>query len=247
MPHGGVLTLNTGSRIVGEGSDREHPEITPGEYITLEVSDTGEGIDKEVLPRIFEPFFTTKAVGKGTGLGLATVYGIIKQSEGYIYCASEPGAGTTFTIFLPRARGESIEVKKPARESGSLKGNETILVVEDEDAILGLILSILGRSGYKATGARNGEQALAAASRTDPIHLLLTDVVMPQMSGPDLGRKLQEMRRGTRILYMSGFTDHPAVQQGVRDSLVEMIRKPFTADALLRKIRDVLDGEGTPQ
>jgi two-component system cell cycle sensor histidine kinase/response regulator CckA len=248
MPHGGVLTLSTGRRVVGEGSDREHPEILPGEYITLEVSDTGAGIDREVLPRIFEPFFTTKAVGKGTGLGLATVYGIIKQSEGYIYCASEPGSGTTFTIYLPRSRGESIEAKKPARESGSLKGNETILVVEDEDAILGLILSILGRSGYKATGARNGGQALAAAaSRTGPIHLLLTDVVMPQMSGPDLGRKLKEVLPDVRVLYMSGFTDHPAVQQGVRDSLVDMIRKPFTADALLRKIRDVLDGEGMPQ
>ncbi|MBE3065178.1 MAG: PAS domain S-box protein, partial [Spirochaetes bacterium] len=248
MPQGGVLTLATGNRIVGEGSDREHPEIAYGEYATLEVSDTGAGIDREVLPRIFEPFFTTKAVGKGTGLGLATVYGIIKQSEGYIYCASEPGAGTTFTIFLPRARGGSVEAKKPARESGSLTGNETLLVVEDEDAILGFVLSVLGRSGYKATGARNGEQALAAASsRTDPIQLLLTDVVMPQMSGPDLGRKLKEIHPDIRILYMSGFTDHPAVQQGVRDNQVDLIRKPFTANALLRKIRDVLDGEGMPQ
>ena len=248
MPQGGVLTLATGNRIVGEGSDREHPEIAYGEYATLEVSDTGAGIDRDIIPRIFEPFFTTKAVGKGTGLGLATVYGIIKQSEGYIYCASEPGAGTTFTIFLPRAHGGSVEAKKPARESGPLTGNETLLVVEDEDAILGFVLSVLGRSGYKATGARNGEQALAAASsRTDPIQLLLTDVVMPQMTGPDLGRKLKEIHPDIRILYMSGFTDHPAVQQGVRDNQVDLIRKPFTANALLRKIRDVLDGDGMPQ
>ncbi len=245
MPQGGVLTLATGNRIVGEGSDRERPEIAHGEYITLAVSDTGMGIDKDILPRVFEPFFTTKAVGKGTGLGLATVYGIIKQSEGYVYCASEPGAGTTFTIFLPRARDGTIEAKKPVKESGSLTGSETILVVEDEEAILGFILPILARSGYKATGARDGEEALAvAASRTDPIHLLLTDVVMPQMSGPDLGRKLKELRPDMRILYMSGFTDHPAVQQGVRDNQVDMLRKPFAADALLRKIREVLDGDG---
>jgi PAS domain S-box-containing protein len=246
MPQGGVLTLATGNRVVGEDSYRERPEIAHGEYIVLEVSDTGAGIDREILPRVFEPFFTTKAMGKGTGLGLATVYGIIKQSEGYVYCASEPGAGTTFTIFLPRARDGSLEAKKPPRESGTLTGSETILVVEDEDAILGFVLPILTRSGYKATGAHDGEQALAAvASRTDPIHLLLTDVVMPRMSGPDLGRKLKELHPDIRILYMSGFTDHPAVQQGVRDNQIDMIRKPFAADALLRKIRDVLDGERT--
>jgi PAS domain S-box-containing protein len=247
MPNGGTLTLTTANRSFKNDNDREHSEVALGEYVTLAVNDTGAGIDREILPRIFEPFFTTKALGKGTGLGLATVYGIIKQSEGYIYCASEPGAGTTFTIYLPRVHGESVETKKPSREHGSLTGSETVLVVEDEDAIRGLVLSILGKSGYRATGARNGEEALAAASSSaGAIHLLLTDVVMPQMSGPDLGRKLQEKYSGIRILYMSGFADHPAVQQGARDRLIDMIRKPFTAEALLAKIRDVLDGEGVP-
>jgi CheY-like chemotaxis protein len=214
------------------------------EYITLEVRDTGAGIDREVIPRIFEPFFTTKALGKGTGLGLATVYGIIKQSEGYIYCASEPGAGTAFTIYLPRVHGENVETNKPPREPRSLTGSETVLVVEDEDAIRGLILSILAKSGYRATGARNGEDALAAASSSaGPVHLLLTDVVMPQMSGLDLGRRLQEIRPDIRILYMSGFADHPAVQQGTRDRRIDMIRKPFTAATLLAKIRGALDRE----
>ena len=242
MPGGGTLTLATSNSSVTGDAGREHPEMAPGGYVTLEVSDTGKGIDGETLPRIFEPFFTTKALGKGTGLGLATVYGIIKQSEGYIYCTSEPGRGASFTIHLPRVSGEAPEAKTPSPQLGRLSGSERILVVEDEHAIRSLILSILARSGYHAVGARDASEALALAAAS-PFDLLLADVVMPQMSGPELGRQLQQAHPSLRVLYMSGFADHPAVHQGADRGGEDLLRKPFTAEELLARIRSALDEE----
>ncbi len=242
MPGGGTLTLATSLTDVPDDPGREHPEMPPGGYVTLTVSDTGRGIDREVLSRIFEPFFTTKALGKGTGLGLATVYGIIKQSEGFIYCASEPGRGAAFTIHLPRAGGEVPEASRQPREAPRAGGGERILVVEDEQAIRSLIVSILARGGYRPLGAAGAGDALAAAV-TDAFDLVLTDVVMPQTSGPELVRQLRDSRPGTRVLYMSGFADHPAVPEGTGSTGEDLLRKPFTAEELLARVRSALDEE----
>jgi PAS domain S-box-containing protein len=242
MPAGGTLTLATATRVVAADPGREHPEVTPGRYVELCVTDTGRGIDRDILPRIFEPFFTTKALGQGTGLGLATVYGIIKQSEGYIYCASEPSAGTTFTILLPVVPGGIPETVPPPRDPRSLAGSETVLVVEDEQAIRELIRTVLRRNGYRVLTARNGEEALAAAAaEAGTIELLLTDVVMPRMSGPELGRRIREVCPNARVLYMSGFTDHPAVREGAAAEGEQLVRKPFTAEVLLERVRAALD------
>jgi CheY-like chemotaxis protein len=199
------------------------------------------GIDRDILPRIFEPFFTTKEVGQGTGLGLATVYGIIKQSGGYIYCASEPDAGTTFTIYLPSARGEVPE-KSSARGTRSRPGSESVLVVEDEEAICTFILSILRKNGYDAVGARGGAEALSlVSSRPSGFKLLLSDVVMPQMSGLELGRRIGEESPDTKVLYMTGYSAHPLVQAGLANGAIDILRKPFTAEELLKRVREVLD------
>jgi len=242
MPAGGTLTLASSTRVVATDPGREHPEVSPGSYVELCVTDTGRGIDRDILPRIFEPFFTTKALGQGTGLGLATVYGIIKQSEGYIHCASEPLAGTTFTILLPLAPGEVPGAAPAPRAPRSLGGSESVLVVEDEEAIRGLVSTVLGRHGYRVRTARNGEEALAeAAAEADRLHLLLTDVVMPRMSGPELGRRVREICPHARVLYMSGFTDHPAMREDTAVEGEQLIRKPFTAEALLERVRAALD------
>jgi PAS domain S-box-containing protein len=241
MPHGGVLTIRTANGISGAEGATEHAEMAPGDYVTLEVSDTGVGIDRETRDRIFEPFFTTKEVGRGTGLGLATVYGIIKQSGGYIYCASEPGEGTTFTIYLPSVR-EAMPGKSMAAEARPRTGSESVLVVEDEEAICNFILSILRRNGYDATGARGGAEALSIfSSRRGAFQLLLADVVMPQMSGLELGRRITEARPGMKVLYMTGYSAHPLVQAGAPDGPIEILRKPFSAEELLKKIREALD------
>jgi CheY-like chemotaxis protein len=215
--------------------------MTPGTYVTLEVSDTGVGIDRETLARIFEPFFTTKEVGRGTGLGLATVYGIIKQSGGFIYCASQPGAGTTFTVYLPSV-SEAVQAKAPTIEAGSQRGSESVLVVEDEEAICNFILSILRRNGYDATGARSGAEAMSIlSSRRSGFQLLISDVVMPQMSGIELGRRIAEADQGVKILYMTGYSKHALVEAESLNGALDILRKPFTAEQLLRKIREVLD------
>jgi CheY-like chemotaxis protein len=245
MPGGGTLTLATENTVVADDAGRDHPEMVPGEYATLTVTDTGRGIDAETLPRIFEPFFTTKEVGKGTGLGLATVYGIIKQSEGFIYCTSAPGRGTTFTIHLPLVRGAAPEARQQPRRPERAGGGERILVVEDEQAIRSLIVSILERGGYRPLAARGAEEARAAAA-AEVFDLLLTDVVMPATSGPELARRLRESRPGLRVLYMSGFADHPAIQQAPGSADGEMLRKPFTVEEILARVRAALDAPPSP-
>jgi len=207
------------------------------------VSDTGHGIDAATLPRIFEPFFTTKEQGKGTGLGLSTVYGIVKQSGGYIMVYSESGHGSTFKVYLPRVDEEAaaaaaaeVQAEPPARAS------ETILLVEDEKSLREMVREILEEGGYSVLEGGSPEEALAAArSHPGPIHLMLTDVVMPRMGGRDLAVELAALRPGLRVLYMSGYTDNAIVHHGVLDPGTHFLQKPFTADALLRKARAVLD------
>ena len=241
MPQGGVLTIRTSIKVFGAEVLLEHAEIAPGRYVTLEVSDTGVGIDGETLARIFEPFFTTKEVGRGTGLGLATVYGIVKQSGGFIYCASQPGAGTTFTVYLPNV-GAAVQEKATIMEAGSRRGSESVLVVEDEEAICNFILSILRRNGYDATGARSGAEAMSIlSSRRGRFQLLISDVVMPQMSGIELGRRIAEADQGVKILYMTGYSKHALVEAESLNGGLDILRKPFTAEELLKKIREVLD------
>ena len=243
MPRGGILTVRTAACAFGPEGTPEHPEMLAGSYVTLEVSDTGVGIDQETLARIFEPFFTTKEVGHGTGLGLATVYGIIKQSDGYIYCASQPGAGTTFTVYLPRV-SDPVSEKSTAVETRSRPGSEPVLVVEDEEAICNFILSILRRQGYDATGARSAAEAISIfSSRPGAFRLVLADVVMPRMSGIELGRWLAEADKSVRVLYMTGYSKHALVQADSPGGALEVLHKPFTSEQLLKKIREVLDEE----
>ncbi|MGD0728402.1 MAG: PAS domain S-box protein [Spirochaetia bacterium] len=243
MPRGGILTISTATYSCSATGTPEHAEMIPGDYVTLEVSDTGVGIDRETLARIFEPFFTTKEVGRGTGLGLATVYGIVKQSDGYIYCASRPGAGTTFTVYLPRVR-EAVPGKSTTVEARSLPGSESVLVVEDEEAICNFILSILRKNGYDATGARSGPEAMSIfSSRPGGFQLVLADVVMPRMSGIELGRWIAEAARGVKVLYMTGYSKHALVQADAPEGGLDILRKPFTAEQLLKKIREVLDAD----
>ncbi|HYW81634.1 MAG TPA: response regulator, partial [Spirochaetia bacterium] len=234
-------TIRTAGYSFDASGTPEHTEMVPGIYVTLEVSDTGTGIDKETLARIFEPFFTTKEVGRGTGLGLATVYGIIKQSNGFIYCTSQPGTGTTFTVYLPRV-SDPVAEKTAAAETRSQPGSESVLVVEDEEAICNFILSILRRNGYDATGARSGAEAMSIfSSRPGAFRLVLADVVMPRMSGVELGRWIAEAGTGAKVLYMTGYSKHALVQADAPGGALEILRKPFTPEQLLNKIREVLD------
>jgi two-component system cell cycle sensor histidine kinase/response regulator CckA len=207
----------------------------------LSVSDTGSGIDKNTQAHIFEPFFTTKAPGQGTGLGLSTVYGIVKQSEGYVWVYSEPGKGARFKIYLPRVDAAAEPISR-ARNPVSVGGSETILLVEDDDAMRVLTQSCLEGGGYVVLSAANAESAVRSATAHDaPIHLLLTDVVMPGISGPELAKSLSASRPETKVLYMSGYTAELIAQQGVLNRDISLLEKPFTKEGLLRKVRQVLD------
>ena len=205
----------------------------------------GTGMDETTLARIYEPFFTTKPVGKGTGLGLATVFGIVKQSGGTIGVQSRPGAGTTFEILLPRV--EEIAEPPPALAAGSsgTRGTETILLVEDEDQVRDVAAGILRRHGYQVLDARNaGDALLLCGAHLDRIHLLLTDVVMPHMSGPELARRLTPIRPDMRVLYMSGYTDDAVLRHGIIEAEVGYLQKPFTVPSLTAKVRGLLDATG---
>jgi two-component system, cell cycle sensor histidine kinase and response regulator CckA len=242
MPSGGKLTIETANADVDEAAAR----VTggqPGQYVVLSVSDTGEGMDEEVKSRLFEPFFTTKEQGKGTGLGLAMTYGIVKQSGGFITVDSEPGRGAAFRIYLPRLDAAEDEAAEPDAEPGGVvEGSETVLLVEDEDIVRNLVAEILATAGYTVLGAADGMQALEVAERhPGPIHLLLTDVVMPKMSGRDLAERLVSLHGETKVLYTSGYTDSAIVDRGVLQPGTEFIQKPFSFAALTQKVRDVLD------
>ncbi len=241
MPSGGKLTIETANVELDECYARSHVDVKQGHYVMFSVSDTGVGMSAEVRERIFEPFFTTKEKGKGTGLGLSTTYGIVKQSEGHIWVYSVQGKGTIFKIYLPRVN-EALEVKKEVLKEELPRGDETILIVEDEEEVRKLAGKILERQGYRVLETFNGEDALLACERRkSPIHLMLADIVMPGMSGSELGKVLRPLYPEIKILYMSGYTDNAIVRQGVLGKGVNYIQKPFTMEGLARKVREVLD------
>jgi two-component system cell cycle sensor histidine kinase/response regulator CckA len=244
MPDGGSLIIETMNVELSDEYVREHFPVTPGRYVMLAFSDSGLGMDEPTKARIFEPFFTTKEAGKGTGLGLATVYGIVKQSGGFTWVYSEPGRGTTFKIYLPRVEevAESVETG-PRPEPG--RGVETVLVVEDAAAVRAIARQVLERQGYTVVEAPDGQTALFLATRHHgPIHLLLTDVVMPGMSGRQLAERLKGVRPDLKIVYMSGYTDDAVMRLGVLERQVAYLQKPFTPEGLVRKVREVLDSSG---
>jgi two-component system cell cycle sensor histidine kinase/response regulator CckA len=242
MPHGGKVTVETANITLDDQDALKHVAVKAGEYVMLAVSDTGTGIDEETQARIFEPFFTTKEVGRGTGLGLSTVYGIVKQSGGNIWVYSEPEVGTAFKVYLPRVDAAASVIEKLVLESAAPQGTETILLVEDEDMVRGLARKILSEAGYKVIEARSGAEALELSrGYAGPIDLLLTDVVMPAFSGKEVAERLKEFRPAVRVLFMSGYTDEAIVRHGVLDANVEFLQKPFTWVRLAKKVRDVLD------
>ena len=248
MPKGGTLTIETRNIQIDDLAAKINPEISPGAYAVFSIKDTGHGMDRETMARIFEPFFTTKEVGKGTGLGLATVYGIVMQSGGHIQVDSEPGHGTTFSIYLPRAQEAPSPPKKAApAEMNTLSisaDTKTILLVEDSDVVRELTRNVLDINGYAILEASSPEDAIRLCeSHGGEIHLLLTDVVMPGMSGRDLSNRLQRVRPGMKVLYMSGYTDEAIVEHGILDAGIHFIPKPFSPASMAQKILEVLNSD----
>jgi two-component system cell cycle sensor histidine kinase/response regulator CckA len=256
MPHGGKLTIETHNVELDENDSRNLEGAPPGKYVMLAVSDIGSGMDSETQAHMFEPFFTTKAPGKGTGLGLATVYGVVKQSDGWIWVDSEPGRGTTFKIHLPRVEESRVEESEteefPAQQqlasktaptlASAPKGTETVLVVEDQDGIRDIVRESLRRNGYTVLIAVDGNEALQMASTyTDPIHLLITDLVMPNIGGRELAQRLTPLRPQMKVLFMSGYSEHAALNIEDTDQSATVLQKPFSLDALVRNVRRVLD------
>jgi PAS domain S-box-containing protein len=247
MPTGGKLTIETGNVVLDEGSAAMDPEARPGRYALLAVTDTGTGMTPEIRAHIFEPFFTTKGPGKGTGLGLATVYGIVKQSGGFIVVYSELGRGTTFKLYFPFAEGRISTGRSFPGIKPIAQGSETILLVEDEDAVRSMVRLMLEEAGYSVLEASRGSEALRLASEhPGPVHLLITDVVMPEMGGRELVERLAGLRREIKVLYLSGYTHDAVVRHGVLQAEVAFLQKPFTMAALANKVREVLD-QGTMQ
>ena len=242
MPSGGRITIETVNQHLDEGYASKHSVIKPGPYVMLAVSDTGTGISSENQKHLFEPFFTTKEIGKGTGLGLATVYGIVKQSGGYVWAYSEEGLGTTFKVYLPRADKPVSELHLDDQANNDMKGSEKILLVEDEELVRDLSRKILESCGYTVTEARNGAEALEMyRNGNDDFALLLTDVVMPKMSGRQLVKHLSDVRPGLKVLYMSGYTDDSVIRNGVISAGENFIQKPFTFNDLAGSVRAMLD------
>ncbi len=244
MPQGGYLTISTANVDLDETFVRQNPGAQPGSFVRLSVSDTGVGMDSGTQAHLFEPFFTTKGVGRGTGLGLATVYGIVKQSGGYIAVESTPGRGTTFTIYLPQVEGPEAPLDADAGAPASLvaQGWETVLLVEDEAQVRDLGREILEMHGYTVLEAPHGAQALQLSQQhVGPIHLMVTDVVMPHMSGRDLAERLMPLRPKMRVLYVSGYTDDAIVHQGMLQPGTPFLQKPFTPEALAQRVRELLD------
>jgi two-component system, cell cycle sensor histidine kinase and response regulator CckA len=244
MPQGGSLTIETANFEIDAEFAGKHLGLAPGHYVMLAVSDSGCGMDDKTQARIFEPFFTTKEKGRGTGLGLSTVYGIVKQSGGSVWVYSEPDKGTVFKVYFPQLQEDEGFPKPVSVETPVPRGSETILLVEDEDVVRGLARKILEQAGYYVLDTRGAEEAIRLCHELPgPIHLLLTDVVMPERSGKEIAECLAKLRPSTRVLYMSGYTDDAIVHHGVLDSDVEFIQKPFTPIALARKVREVLDSK----
>ena len=246
MPRGGRLTIETANVELDSAFTHHSVVLAPGQYVMLAVTDNGCGMDSKTQAHIFEPFFTTKEKGKGTGLGLATVYGIVKQSGGYVWVYSEPGRGTSFKIYLPRIEEEAFKPAKDRRAESKAapRGSETVLLVEDEDGVRQLAREYLEASGYTVIEAEDGQMALElAARRTGPIHLLMTDVVMPGVSGRELADRLQKLRPGIKVLYMSGYTDQAVVHHGILETDAVLLQKPFTLPTLAEKLREILAAE----
>jgi signal transduction histidine kinase len=245
MLKGGKLTIETANVKLDESYAHSHIGVTPGHYVMLSVSDNGVGMTPEIKERIFEPFFTTKEKGKGTGLGLSTVYGIIQQSGGNVWVYSEPGVGTTFKIYLPVIEEGRDSIQSLAVSTKPLQGSETILLVEDEEMVRKLACTVLQKYGYTVLEAPNGEEALriVQGQNGNPIHLMVTDVVMPGMSGRQLADRLGSLWPEMKVLYMSGYTDNAIVHHGVLDPGIAYIQKPFAPNALTSKVREILDGE----
>jgi two-component system, cell cycle sensor histidine kinase and response regulator CckA len=247
MPGGGTLTIETATMRVDESYVQRHSMVPPGEYVLLTVTDSGEGIGSEHLPHIFEPFYTTKEAGKGTGLGLATVYGIVKQNGGFVWVYSEPGLGTTFKVYLPRVQSPSGEVRATKPIEDAPGGCETVLLVEDEASVRQASRQFLARSGYTVLEANDGEDALRVSREySGPIHLMVTDVVMPRMGGPRLAEQLAEERPDMKVLFVSGYAENTVLQYGKIDVTTRFLQKPFSLKALARKVREVLEAIDSP-
>src|ERR1700730_7251680 len=242
MPEGGMLLIETASVYLNESQARGLPFLLPGPHVVLTVTDTGIGMDEETQKHIFEPFFTTKETGKGTGLGLATVYGVVKQSGGIVGVHSRPGKGSTFKIYLPQVDEQPTAHKDDPCATEVLSGSETILIVENEQALLELTSGVLARSGYKVLSARNGIEAIGIARSFDgPINLLLTDIMMPKLNGHSLARHVTALRPGIRVIFMTGHSDVDETPLEAVPSDSECLQKPFHRDTLIRKVRQALD------
>jgi two-component system, cell cycle sensor histidine kinase and response regulator CckA len=240
----GKVTIETENRVLDESYCADHTGFLPGEYVMLAVSDDGIGMDRETLANAFEPFFTTKETGKGTGLGLSTVYGIVKQNQGFVNIYSEPGKGTCFKVYLPRHHGKAEKAIEAAQTETPRGRGETILIVEDDAPVLHLARRVLEKLGYAVlTSARPAEAVAMAREHAGEIHLLMTDVVLPGMSGKDLAGEMMQIRANIRVLFMSGYTANVIAHQGVLDEGVHFIEKPFTPDSLARKVREAIESE----
>jgi CheY-like chemotaxis protein len=242
MPDGGQLVLETTNVEVDDAYVMRHADLLVGSYATFAVTDTGSGMAPETLARIFEPFFTTKEAGRGTGLGLATVYGIVKQSNGHISVDSEPGRGTTFRVYLPRREEGVAGAATATAETGTSTGTETVLLVEDDSDLRAVARELLLARGYAVLDSGDPEEAIRVADEySGRIHLVITDVVMPKMNGRAMAGVLHERRPDARVLYTSGYTDDAIVRHGVLEPGIEFLQKPFTPGTLARKVRQVLD------
>jgi len=242
MPEGGKLTIETANVELGAGYANDRLDVSPGPYVMLAVSDTGCGMSRETAARVYEPFFTTKALGKGTGLGLSTVHGIVKQSGGHIELYSELGEGTTFKVYLPRVEESAEAAPASVAPIGRSEGTETLLLVEDEDTIRRVMRESLELLGYLVLEAKDGSHAITHCQRPgQPIDLIITDVVMPLMSGPELVQRVTAVRPGLRVLFVSGYADHALVHRGLRTAGSAFLQKPFTPERLARRVRELLD------
>jgi two-component system, cell cycle sensor histidine kinase and response regulator CckA len=242
MPRGGALTIATGSALQDAKALAGRAELAPGRYAFLEVTDTGTGIAPEVMRHIFEPFFTTKEPGKGTGLGLATVYGLLQQLGGFVSVETAPGQGSTFRLHLPQEAAAELPAAAPANQKGASGRGEIVLLVEDDDAVRGLACLVLRRRGYVVLEARDGVEALAVSgAHPGPIHLLATDVVMPHMNGRELAERLEHRRPGLKVLFLSGHNEDAKLRAGLGERFV-LLQKPFLPEAFARKVGEVLRG-----
>jgi CheY-like chemotaxis protein len=244
MPQGGRLTIATGAVILDEAHVRRTPGVQPGRYATISVSDTGHGMDAATQRRLFEPFFTTKPKGHGTGLGLATVHGIVRQSGGYVTAESEVGVGTTFTVYLP-ITGEAAPRPEPASiEPAALTGGETILLVEDEAAVRDFVYRVLARYGYRVYAVADPQHAIEFASTfRDTIDIILSDVVLPGINGQVMASRIRAIHPTARVLFMSGYTDISVITGGALEPGSWFLKKPFTSDVLGQRVRQALDAQ----